>query len=296
MSTVFQVLAFVGMSYGWFTWFVWKRKKHMDHMHGMISGMAMGMMIGLITGLLFGAVYQGDLYTSTMWGMILAGSVGFLFGVPLSILCTIEGTLSGIMAGMMGAMLGEMVPADKVKPLLFLFVLFYTASLLLLTKLIESRGKDAETRKWVFTIHNPILPAALLVGVFFWYQSLPFSFHITEKRETTLEVVELVAVDFSYKPSEIKIKKGTPTKVTFKNEGNVEHDFELVSNQHIVIQTTSDNDHQHGNTTAKKVHLHAKPGETATIILKAIAAGTYQFYCTIPGHKESGMVGSIIVL
>ncbi|MGN7472166.1 cupredoxin domain-containing protein [Brevibacillus sp. SAFN-007a] len=111
-----------------------------------------------------------------------------------------------------------------------------------------------------------------------------------------LEVVKLVAVDFSYKPSEIYIKKGTPTKVTFKNEGNVEHDFELVSDEDILIQTTSSTNHQHGKTAAKKVHLHAKPGETATVVLKATAAGTYQFYCTIPGHKESGMVGRITFL
>lgn len=297
MNGTYQVLAYIGLSFGWFTWFVWKRKKHLDHMHGMIIGMAIGMMVGLMTGLLFGAVYQGDLYTSTMWGMILAGSVGFLFGIPLSILCTIEGTFSGIMAGMMGAMLGEMLPADKVVPLLFLFVMLYTASLLLFAKLIETKGKEnREEKKWVFTIHNPMLPAVLLTGAFIWYQSLAFSFQFTEKGETTLEVVNLVAVDFSYKPNEFVIKKDIPIKVTLKNGGNVEHDFELVSNKHIVIQPTSDNAHQHENTAAKKVHLHAKPGGTATVVFMATATGTYQFYCTIPGHKESGMVGSITVL
>ncbi len=35
-------------------------------------------------------------------------------------------------------------------------------------------------------------------------------------------------------------------------------------------------------------------GESATVIIN-LPAGTYQFYCSVPGHKEAGMVGTLIV-
>jgi uncharacterized cupredoxin-like copper-binding protein len=35
-------------------------------------------------------------------------------------------------------------------------------------------------------------------------------------------------------------------------------------------------------------------GESETITINA-APGTYDFYCSTPGHKEAGMVGKLIV-
>ncbi|MCM3142243.1 cupredoxin domain-containing protein [Brevibacillus sp. MER 51] len=284
---MYQVLIYVSLAYACFTWFIWRRKQGIDHMQGMMSTMSVSMMIGLIGGLIFGDVYKGDLYVSTMWGMLAGGLSGFLLGVPLSILSIVEGILSGVMGGMMGAMLGEMVPGEKVEPLLFVFVMLYTVCMLLVSKLIDFNKKET---KWSSFFHHPATPAVLLLAVFFWFQSLPFPSPALYATEITL-----TAVDFSYKPNQFTVKKDTEIKVVFQNVGNVEHDIKVASHGKIVTISESSSEHQHGGMVEGVVHLRAKPGESVETVWKALEEGNYEFYCTIPGHKESGMIGSLQV-
>ncbi|QDS38111.1 cupredoxin domain-containing protein [Brevibacillus brevis] len=288
---MYQVLIYVGFAYVCFTWFIWRRKQGIDHMQGMMSTMSVSMMIGLIGGLILGDVYRGDLYVSTLWGMLAGGLSGFLLGVPLSILSIVEGILSGVMAGMMGAMLGEMVPSEKVEPLLFVFVMLYTVCMLLVAKLIDFNIKET---KWSSFFHHPGTPAVLLLAVFFWFQSLPFPSPALYAGDRATEIT-LTAVDFSYKPNQFTVKKDTEIKVVFQNDGNVEHDIEVVSHGKIVTISESSSEHHHGTMAEGVVHLHAKPGESVETVWKALEEGIYEFYCTIPGHKESGMIGRLQV-
>jgi uncharacterized cupredoxin-like copper-binding protein len=39
----------------------------------------------------------------------------------------------------------------------------------------------------------------------------------------------------------------------------------------------------------------AKPGQTTTLEFTPTAPGTYEYICTIPGHKEAGMKGTLTV-
>jgi uncharacterized cupredoxin-like copper-binding protein len=43
------------------------------------------------------------------------------------------------------------------------------------------------------------------------------------------------------------------------------------------------------------IHLQVPAGGTVAIAIKPTAAGSIQFYCAIPGHREAGMAGTIIV-
>jgi len=44
------------------------------------------------------------------------------------------------------------------------------------------------------------------------------------------------------------------------------------------------------------IDVDMAPGETATVTLPADAApGTYEFYCNVPGHKQAGQVGTLII-
>ena len=38
-----------------------------------------------------------------------------------------------------------------------------------------------------------------------------------------------------------------------------------------------------------------QPNKTFTYQAPALTAGTYEFYCTVAGHKEAGMVGTLTV-
>ena len=41
--------------------------------------------------------------------------------------------------------------------------------------------------------------------------------------------------------------------------------------------------------------LHALPGGTAELTFRTGQTGTFDFYCTIPGHKQAGMMGTLTV-
>lgn len=295
MNAAFQVLFYLGFTYLLFAGFVWKRRKQIEPMQGMVSGMTVGMMVGLIAGLLLGVLFKGELAYSTMLSIAAGAFAGLIFGLPLSILTIIEGTLSGMMAGMMGAMLGEMVPYQQVEPLLFLFVMLYTFCIMLLTRLLGTTTAAASSKAGKrMGFHHPLAGALVLIGVFLWFQSFPAQSHSSVHE--TRQSVELVASDFFYHPQQIVLKKGEEVKLTYHNQGKVAHVVEIMSGGNIeVVSDTASHNHAHETKPTGDIHLYAQPGESASYRLRASTEGVYTFYCTVPGHKEKGMIGSLIV-
>lgn len=78
----------------------------------------------------------------------------------------------------------------------------------------------------------------------------------------------------AFEPTSLTAAAGTVT-VTLTSEGAVEHDF--------VIEETGDTD-----------VVHSGPGETNTGTID-LEAGTYTYYCSIPGHRAAGMEGTLTV-
>jgi uncharacterized cupredoxin-like copper-binding protein len=86
------------------------------------------------------------------------------------------------------------------------------------------------------------------------------------------------ASEFLYKPGEGTAHAGEVVFVV-KNEGAIEHNF--------VIQ----------DAARKNVAEIAiiEPG-TTTQVRAAVAPGTYAIFCTLPGHREAGMVATLVVV
>jgi len=90
---------------------------------------------------------------------------------------------------------------------------------------------------------------------------------------TTVEMKE-----FEFVPNSLEATAGQKLTLTLKNVGSVEHDIHW--------------DDLGGSVVDKKVD----PGKSETLEITAPSqAGTYDFYCTIPGHKEAGMTGKLTV-
>ncbi len=89
--------------------------------------------------------------------------------------------------------------------------------------------------------------------------------------------VSIKADEFFFEPKEVTVKPG---KVVFvvKNEGVIEHNF---------IIETSDR-----KKVAEIPNLKPQESEDVEVNLRA---GNYTFVCTLPGHREAGMVGKLTV-
>lgn len=86
------------------------------------------------------------------------------------------------------------------------------------------------------------------------------------------DVLTVATTEFEYDPSSMTIDADTDVALTLDNSGGaVEHDF-IVEDQ--------------------DVELTAAPGETVEGTLN-LPAGDYVVYCSVPGHRESGMEASL---
>jgi outer membrane protein assembly factor BamB/plastocyanin len=85
---------------------------------------------------------------------------------------------------------------------------------------------------------------------------------------------EVHAVDIAYEETEFTIPANTDVTVTIINDGALQHDFAI------------------DELGIKSDLLNS--GESTTVTINA-AAGTYEYYCTVTGHREAGMVGTLTV-
>jgi uncharacterized cupredoxin-like copper-binding protein len=90
---------------------------------------------------------------------------------------------------------------------------------------------------------------------------------------TAPEAVEVVSHDIFFEPDELTIPAGADVTVSLPNEGVTPHNFAI---------------------DALGIDVDIAPGETQETVINA-PAGTYEYYCNVPGHKEAGMVGTLTV-
>lgn len=130
--------------------------KQIRLMSGMMVSMATGMVSGIVGGTIIAIYYTGDLFQSTVWGILVGIIIGFITGLPFGILAVTDGVLSGLMGGMMGAMLGEMIPSENIEQLLkILFILFMGVHLLMIYLLL-SEMREKQTNIVVKLMKNPL--------------------------------------------------------------------------------------------------------------------------------------------
>jgi uncharacterized cupredoxin-like copper-binding protein len=114
---------------------------------------------------------------------------------------------------------------------------------------------------------------------------------------STAITIELT--DFAYSSLSVTIPAGQPVLITLENKGLVEHDFVIKKIEADVVlkQDSGSEAHSaHGEVSNFDVHASAQTGETTVIELTISEPGTYQFFCSVAGHKEAGMIGELIVV
>lgn len=267
--------------------------------------MALGMVMGLATGVIAGILFKGDLFISTAIGASVGIIVGALSGVSVGIMGLLDGILSGLMGGMMGAMLGEMIhPTYHELTTRILFIFCLIISFLLIS--ILNKNEHAVRTRFIKITQNPIA-LLLIIGIIIFSSNLQGPIwdgqmndsthegHSTNKEMSATNSGNTIALDaneFSYSPNSLTINKGEKVTIHFNNVGEVEHDLEIETDNVEIF--SSSNQHNHGSKNI--VHIHLTPKTEGKVVFTVLEAGTFVFRCTIPGHDEAGMRGTIKVV
>jgi plastocyanin len=91
--------------------------------------------------------------------------------------------------------------------------------------------------------------------------------------EGASEAVEVESYDIYFEPKELSIPANSDVTVRLPNEGVTLHNFSI---------------------DELGISVDIDPGATQETVINA-PAGTYEYYCNVPGHKEAGMRGTLTV-
>ncbi|MEH6941031.1 cupredoxin domain-containing protein [Bacillus sp. JJ722] len=285
-------------------------KKRFSSMVGMVLPMVIGTFYGVTTGILFGSLFQGNLFYSTGFSILIGVLVGTSCGLILGIIPSIEGFIAGLMGGMMGAMLGDMISDFQSAIMINIFLTLSVSLLFLLKALSMQPEKESQkyTRKWLlkpFFIFVT-LTSYLLLGSHLNKQGISSITNISNenrhvshqentqpyKNQLSVVTINVQPSKFSYEPSTIQLKKNQRVSLILNNEDMIDHDIEI---KKIPIAKEDTNLHIEHQNLNSDFHLHSSASKQEKITFTPIALGTYEFYCTIPGHKEKGMIGTLTV-
>ncbi len=95
-------------------------------------------------------------------------------------------------------------------------------------------------------------------------------------------------------PDKVEVRKGEQIRFMLRNSGLLEHEF--------LLATTEENlkhaelmkkfpDMEHDEPNGKRL----KPNGASEVVWRFTKAGTFEYGCLIPGHREAGMTGTVIV-
>jgi len=95
-------------------------------------------------------------------------------------------------------------------------------------------------------------------------------------------------------PNNIEIKKDEQVKFVLRNNGELDYEF--------ILATTAENlkhaesmkknpDMEHDDPNGKRL----APKKTDQIVWRFTQVGEFEYSCLIPGHREAGMIGTIVV-
>ena len=104
-----------------------------------------------------------------------------------------------------------------------------------------------------------------------------------------------------YQPASLEITADLPVRLTLTNGDALEHDFSIMAMPHtgevIVDDAGSDlADHDMSELAEEpEIHVAAPAGGQGAIEFTPSTPGEYTYFCTVAGHKEAGMVGTLVV-
>lgn len=114
----------------------------------------------------------------------------------------------------------------------------------------------------------------------------------------SVQEITIDAKSMQYQPATFEVAAGQPVRLTFKNDDTVEHDLSIIEipTSHMSESSNSMASHDMGGMDVQpELHVAAAAGGSAQVEFTPSKPGTYEFFCTVAGHKEAGMHGTLTV-
>jgi uncharacterized cupredoxin-like copper-binding protein len=162
-------------------------------------------------------------------------------------------------------------------------------------KVMQPKNKMRATRKW--RIGRSIMPIVLLgwatVAAAHEQHGGYSAGEPGNPKQPAREIV-VVMKEMDYSPAVIEVKRGEQIRFVIRNLGSEDHEF--------LLATTAEN-LKHGEVMKKHPDMEhddpngvrLAPKKSGEILWKFSKAGTFEYSCLIPTHREFGMIGKVIV-
>lgn len=109
-----------------------------------------------------------------------------------------------------------------------------------------------------------------------------------EPQKLTVAMSEL-----KFEPAVLTVQTGRPVQIIVTNKGTARHDFVISGMPATGIKNAVD---QHGAMTQEgMIMADTQPGREAKIAFTPTTTGEYEIYCSLIGHKDAGMKGTLRV-
>ena len=95
-------------------------------------------------------------------------------------------------------------------------------------------------------------------------------------------------------PDRVEVRKGDQVRFILRNNGQLEHEFVLATSDENIKhaeEMKKNPEMEHDDPNARRV----APRKTDEIVWRFTKTGQFEFGCLIPGHREAGMTGTVIV-
>jgi uncharacterized cupredoxin-like copper-binding protein len=97
-----------------------------------------------------------------------------------------------------------------------------------------------------------------------------------------------------YAPARIHVRRGEQIRFQLRNIGDTDHEFILATveeNKKHAEEMKKNPDMEHDEPNGKRL----APKKSAELVWRFTKAGEFEFGCMIPGHREAGMIGKVVV-
>jgi uncharacterized cupredoxin-like copper-binding protein len=95
-------------------------------------------------------------------------------------------------------------------------------------------------------------------------------------------------------PDRVEVRRGEQIKSLLRNNGELEHEFVLATtqeNEKHAEEMKKNPDMVHEDPNARRL----QPKKEDFIVWRFTKGGEFEYGCLIPGHRETGMIGRIVV-